>query len=124
MLRRAFSFGLAFALLAPPVLCMGGVLLHECRAACCDCKDACETAKDDGCGHESQCASDPCKDLVRSSAKQFESTDELLQTYQLVFVAFTADCAVVLTRASLSSYPADYSGASPPTSDLVLPLLI
>lgn len=124
MLRRAFSFGIVIVLLAPPVLCMGGVLLHECRAACCDCEDACETAKDDGCGHESQCASDPCKDLIRTSAKQFDSTDELFQSYQLIFMASTVDSAATLARALLSSYPADYSGASPPSSDLVLPLLI
>ena len=44
-----------------PALCLGGVIKHACECAveaACDCKADCDDGS--GCGHEGDCAGDPC----------------------------------------------------------------
>ena len=57
------------SLVVVPALCMGGVITHVCE---CDeaplsgthSEDEHEHDSDSGCGHESDCADDPCENLV------------------------------------------------------------
>ena len=57
MMRLAAISFTVCAILAMPVLCMAGVLLHPCQCG-----------ESIACGHEINCTADPCSDAVRSGS--------------------------------------------------------
>ncbi len=64
------SIVLVFAHIAPPLLCRGGLLSHVChetccpeQETCCPSDEGCAPAEKADCGHEPDCASDPCDEM-------------------------------------------------------------
>ncbi len=63
-----------WALVVMPALCTGGVLLHPCD--CPHSQDADHQEKE-GCGHESECGTDPCGTVVTRPSDGYEVTIDL-----------------------------------------------
>ncbi|MEK6675955.1 MAG: hypothetical protein AABZ47_09920 [Planctomycetota bacterium] len=68
-----------------PALCVGGVLMHPC-----DCPHTGDLDHQDkeGCGHESECATDPCGDVVTRPDDQ-PGTDSSFHSDVIVTVSPT-----------------------------------
>lgn len=64
----------SWALVALPALCTGGVLLHLCD---CPHSEGSSHQDDEGCGHESECATDPCGTVVTRPHDDHEPALEL-----------------------------------------------
>ncbi len=113
----------AMVLLAPPVLCRGGVLLHACEPPCCDRSSNCESEEPQGCAHESDCATDPCENLINRTGKQLQVDDGSGVLVVSLYAASIApptggDCRS--TAAPQGRPP----GAGPPRAEFRMPLLI
>lgn len=66
--RTAMSIGAVWAVLLVPVLCVGGVLVHECSA--------CPSVE--ACSHESGCEDDPCKPVPARRIAAAHAPNDLL----------------------------------------------
>ncbi len=86
---RYLTISAALCVFLAPILCMGGVLDQHCD---CDAEMAC--------GHEEDCAADPCRSLV--AARSSSRSTPLLAYDSFPVPAFTAGlCALLPVRASM-----------------------
>lgn len=109
-LRLLFGTAIAcWALIAMPALCAGGALLHPC-----DCSHSQDTdhQENEGCGHESECATDPCGTVVTRPGDGHELIFDLLSSGIVsAMPIFLVDQSVV-TPIIWSSPPREIARAS------------
>ncbi|RMF79576.1 MAG: hypothetical protein D6744_09025 [Planctomycetota bacterium] len=94
----------AWALLLSPVLCAGGVLVHECSQ--------CQAVQP--CSHEAGCAEDPCAVVVTSRAGSVQASLDLAAAAVAIESAIIVDnldsdgawpTSAIANRAHPSRYP-------------------
>lgn len=75
-----------WAFVGLPALCVGGMLTHPCA---CPHADESDHPEDEGCGHENDCATDPCGEIVTRPDDDHASTSELNPAENLTLVSST-----------------------------------
>lgn len=122
-MRSAFlAIILVFAHVAPPLLCLGGLISHACTETCCAAEDNCTPARDGDCGHEPDCSSDPCDELGGAVVIASRPT---LTAAPMALVAVLPPATQIVVSRSLSILCDD--GARPAAcvvSEIHAPLLI
>jgi len=110
-----FTAGWAF--IGLPTLCAGGALIHPCD---------CGHGEEEGCGHETDCESDPCEVVVVRPHDGQDAAQWLCDTlsHMLPFAEITADppdeFATVSANSPASSPPHDVIARSTATTVLLI----
>ena len=98
-----------WALLLMPALCVGGVLIHPCDCTHSGDEDHPEKG---GCGHESQCAADPCGDVVTRPSETQDISIAIEASFVGQPIPITFADPRVLIPLTWSSPPSDLGLAS------------
>lgn len=104
-----------WAMVIMPALCAGGVITHPC-----ECPSSLETGHEDahhdetdeGCGHENNCATDPCSEIVTRPDDDHASTSELNPAEYLTLVSSSLLEPSCIASTIWSSPPSWFDGTS------------
>ena len=128
MFRSVSLLMVLWSLVLAPVLCLGGVLEHDCEPGGAECCETCgpgdDCASSNGCEHESACHSDPCSANVRPQEDSL-SVDELFAASPVTWLPAMHGAlspASPLSRADFGIRSSDI--ATRPHAAILLPLLI
>ena len=111
-MRRFRYFGFVagcWAFIGLPALCVGGMLTHPCA---CPHADEADHPENEGCGHESDCATDPCGEIVTRPDDDQVSTSVLNPAESLALVAPMLVEPTAVETTIWSSPPSLCAGAS------------
>lgn len=73
-----------WAFVGLPALCVGGMLKHPCA---CPHAEESDHPEDEGCGHENDCANDPCGEIVTRPDEDHALTSQLNPAETLADIA-------------------------------------
>jgi hypothetical protein len=132
MLRRHFAILITtWAFFGMPALCVAGVLEHPCapddnhceKTDTHDCShEEPDSPHDGGCGHESDCESDPCSTMV--VGRERSSDDGPIVSLDAVAIAPCTENSVQALRSTWSPDDVATGNVQLPTHPSDIPLLI
>ncbi len=128
MFRSVSLLMVLWSLVLAPVLCLGGVLEHDCEPGGAECCETCgpgdDCASSNGCEHESACHSDPCSANVRPQEDSL-SVDELFAASPVTWLPAMHDASSPAAPTACAASGARFPDAvAQPHAAILLPLLI